>query len=240
MNQKGKLYLIPSPLGAIQPLTILPLSVKMAVEKINHYVVEHEKHARRYIKSIHSSKNLDKLHFSQINKFTSPEEIPAMLQPLYNGYDMGIISDAGCPGIADPGAQIVALAHENNIRVIPLVGPSSILLGLMASGLNGQQFAFHGYLPIDRKERHQELKKLERQSKTNNQTQIFIETPYRNTQMLEFLIQTLHPTTLLSVACDLTLPTEFIHTAPVETWKKIKADLHKRPAVFLLLSEADY
>ncbi len=236
MNQKGKLYLIPAPLGEIQPLTILPLSVKMAIEKINHYIVEHEKNARRYIKSMNSSKNLSKLHFSQINKFTSLEEIPTMLDPIFEGHDMGIISDAGCPGIADPGAQIVELAHEKNIRVIPLVGPSSILLSLMASGLNGQNFAFHGYLPIDRKERQTELKKLERESKTNNQTQIFIETPYRNNQMLEFLTQTLHPQTRLCIACDLTLPTEFIFTASIKTWKKTKADLHKRPAVFLFLS----
>lgn len=234
MPEKGNLYLIPSPLGEIQPLTILPLSVKLAIEKIDHYIVEHEKEARRFIKSIDPSKSQSKLQISQINKFTADEDIPPMLDPVFEGFNIGVISDAGCPGIADPGARIVTLAHQNEIRVIPLVGPSSILLGLMSSGLNGQNFTFHGYLPIDKKDRCNELRKLERLSKTHNQTQLFIETPYRNNQMMECIVETLHPETRVCVACDITLSTEFIKTATTAEWKKIKVDLQKRPTVFIL------
>lgn len=234
MTEKGKLYLIPSPLGDIQPLTILPLSVKLAIERIDHFIVEHEKEARRFIKSIDPGKNQNKLKINQINKFTADEEIPSMLNPIFSGFDIGVISDAGCPGIADPGARIVTLAHQQDVRVVPLVGPSSILLGLMSSGLNGQNFAFHGYLPIDRKERTQELKKLERISAVQNQTQLFIETPYRNNQMLDCMIECLHPETRVCVACDLTLASEFIKTTTISDWKKIKVDLQKRPTIFIL------
>lgn len=234
MSEKGKLYLIPSPLGDVQPLNILPLSVKKAIEEINYFIVEHEKEARRFIKSIVPGKNQNKLHIQQINKFTQEEEIPSMLNPIFDGKDIGVLSDAGCPGIADPGARIVTLAHEKNIRVVPLVGPSSLLLGLMASGLNGQNFTFNGYLPIDRKERVKELKKLERLSATHNQAQLFIETPYRNNQMLDCMKESLLPSTRICVACDLTLPTEYIKTTTAEEWKKIKVDLQKRPTLFIL------
>ena len=233
-NKKGNLYLIPCTLGETPPLEVLPLLVKKAIENIDHYIVEHEKSARRFIKSVASKKQQNSLHIEEINKFTKPEEIPQMLEPCFNGFDVGIISDAGCPGIADPGAAVVEQAHQKGVKVIPLVGPSSILLALMASGFNGQNFAFNGYLPIDKVERKQKIKQLEKKSIVENQSQLFIETPYRNNQMLESLVKTLQNTTGICVACDITLSTQYIRTAPVKQWKRIKVDLHKRPAIFII------
>lgn len=233
-NRKGKVYLIPCPLGDVHPLAVLPLSVKQHIENIDYYIVEHEKEARRFIKNIVPDKKQAVLKIQQINKFTSAEEIPAMLDPCFHGFDVGVISDAGCPGIADPGARVVAHAHDQNIRVVPLVGPSSLLLGMMASGLNGQNFAFNGYLPIDKGQRRAELKRLEKLSKERDQSQLFIETPYRNNQMMESMLETLNPNTKICVACDLTLATEYINTSSVEDWKKIKVDLHKRPTLFII------
>jgi len=232
--QFGKLYLIPCPLGDTPPLEVLPLSVRKAVEEIDHYVVEHEKNARRFIKSLVPKKSQPDLHFQTINKFTHDSEIPAMLDPCLEGKDIGVISDAGCPGIADPGALVVEQAHRMGIKVVPLVGPSSLLLALMASGLNGQSFSFNGYLPIDKQDRKKELKRLERISNEIGQAQLFIETPYRNNQLLESLLVSLSTTTRICVACDLTLPTEFILTQTVEEWKKTKVDLNKRPTLFIL------
>jgi 16S rRNA (cytidine1402-2'-O)-methyltransferase len=233
-SKKGNLYLIPCPMGDVPPLAVLPISVKKSIEKIDHYIVEHEKSARRFIKSIVPEKTQPSLNFKEINKFTNPEEIPPMLNPCLDGFDVGVISDAGCPGIADPGARAVHYAHELGIKVVPLVGPSSILLAMMASGFNGQNFAFNGYLPIDKGERKTELKRLEKISKDFDQSQLFIETPYRNNQMLQSLIENLNPQTRICVACDITLPSEYIKTAPVSLWKKIKVDLHKRPTLFII------
>ncbi len=233
-NQKGNLYLIPCPLGDVPPLAVLPLSVKNAIEKIDHYIVEHEKNARRFIKSIAPGKIQSELRLQEINKFTNPEEISPMLNPCLEGFDVGVISDAGCPGIADPGAKAVQYAHEKGIKVIPLVGPSSLLLAMMASGFNGQNFAFNGYLPIDKGERKTELKRLEKISKDFDQSQLFIETPYRNNQMLQSLTENLSSQTRICVACDITLPSEYIKTVSVELWKKIKVDLHKRPTLFII------
>ena len=233
-NKKGNLYLIPCTLGETPPLEVLPILVKKAIENIDHYIVEHEKSARRFIKSVASKKQQNSLHIEEINKFTKPQEIPQMLEPCFNGFDVGIISDAGCPGIADPGAAVVEQAHQMGIKVVPLVGPSSILLALMASGFNGQNFAFNGYLPIDKVERKQKIKQLEKKSIVENQSQLFIETPYRNNQMLESLVKTLQNTTGICVACDITLSTQYIRTAPVKQWKRIKVDLHKRPAIFII------
>ncbi len=230
----GKLYLIPNTLGETPPLEVLPLLVRKAIEEIDYYIVEHEKNARRFIKSVVPKKSQPDLHIQTINKFTDDIEIPQMLNPCIEGNDMGIISDAGCPGIADPGASVVAQAHLKGIKVVPLVGPSSILLALMASGLNGQNFAFRGYLPIDKQERKKELKRLERLSEQERQSQLFIETPYRNNQMLESLAVTLQPNTQVCVACDLTLPTEYILTQTAEAWKKTKVDLNKRPTLFII------
>lgn len=232
--KKGNLYLIPCPLGDVSPLEVLPLSVKNVIEKIDHYIVEHEKNARRFIKSIVPEKQQSTLKIQEINKFTNENEIPPMLNPCMEGFDVGIISDAGCPGIADPGARAVHYAHEKGIKVVPLVGPSSLLLAMMASGFNGQNFAFNGYLPIDKGERKAELKRLEKLSKDFDQSQLFIETPYRNNQMLQSLTENLSAQTKICVACDITLPSEYIKTAPVELWKKIKVDLHKRPTLFII------
>lgn len=232
--EKGKLYLIPCPLGDVPPLAVLPASVQTTIEKIDHYIVEHQKNARRFIKSISPEKEQSSLKLQEINKFTLPEEIPAMLNPCLEGFDVGVISDAGCPGIADPGARAVHYAHENGIKVVPLVGPSSILLAMMASGFNGQNFTFNGYLPIEKSERKSELKRLEKLSKDFDQSQLFIETPYRNNQMLQSLIDILNPQTRICVACDITLPSEYIKTAPTSVWKKIKVDLHKRPTLFIV------
>lgn len=232
--EKGKLYLIPCPLGDVPPLAVLPASVQTTIEKIDHYIVEHQKNARRFIKSISPEKEQSSLKLQEINKFTQPEEIPAMLNPCLEGFDVGVISDAGCPGIADPGARAVHYAHENGIKVVPLVGPSSILLAMMASGFNGQNFNFNGYLPIEKSERKSELKRLEKLSKDFDQSQLFIETPYRNNQMLQSLIDILNPQTRICVACDITLPSEYIKTAPASVWKKIKVDLHKRPTLFII------
>jgi len=231
---KGNLYLIPCTLGDTPPLEVLPLLVKKAVEHINHYIVEHEKNARRFIKSVDSKKSQPDLVFQEINKFTDTSEIPKMLDACLQGYDMGVISDAGCPGIADPGAAVVEQAHQKGIKVVPLVGPSSILLAMMASGFNGQNFAFNGYLPIDKGERKSTIKRLEKISLEYDQSQSFIETPYRNNQLLEALISALHQDTRLCVACDITLPSEYIKTARISEWRKIKVDLHKRPTLFII------
>jgi 16S rRNA (cytidine1402-2'-O)-methyltransferase len=232
--QKGSLYLIPCTLGDVEPLNVLPISVKKTIERIDHYIVENEKDARRFIKRFVPEKEQSILKIQEINKFTTPEEIPLMLNPCLEGFDVGVISDAGCPGIADPGARVVHFAHQKGIKVIPLVGPSSILLAMMASGFNGQNFAFNGYLPIDKIERKTELKRLEKISKDLDQSQLFIETPYRNNQMLQSLTETLSNHTRICVACDITLPSEYIKTASVELWKKIKVDLHKRPTLFIV------
>ncbi len=234
MEEYGKLYLIPTRLGDNPPLEVLPISIKKIIENLDDYIVENEKTARRFIKRVTPSKSQPSLRIKVLNKYTSDEERNTFLDPCLKGISVGLLSEAGCPAIADPGAQIVSQAHEKNIRVIPLVGPSSILLALMASGMNGQNFAFNGYLPIDKAERKSKLKSLERLSSEQDQSQIFIETPYRNNKLLQDLTVVLHPNTKLCIACDITLPTEFIKTMPVKEWKQYKGDLHKRPAIFII------
>jgi 16S rRNA (cytidine1402-2'-O)-methyltransferase len=234
--EKGKLYLIPNTLGDTPPLEVMPLAIKKAIERIDHYIVENEKTARHFIKKISSGKSQPNLKIELLNKFTDPSLLPSFLEPCLQGFDMGVISEAGCPGVADPGAEVVAIAHEKGIQVVPLVGPSSILLALMASGLNGQQFAFSGYLPIDKVDRKKKLKAMERISRDLGQTQIFIETPYRNDNLLTDLIKMLGGHTRLCVACDISLPTEYIKTMTVSEWKNEKVALHKRPAIFLFLA----
>ena len=233
-QQSGKLYLIPTGLGDNAPLEILPISIKKVIESIDDYIVENEKTARRFIKSINHKKSQPSLTFHILNKYTQDEELIHFLDACKGGKPMGLLSEAGCPAIADPGADIVKLAHQNNIQVVPLVGPSSIILALMGSGMNGQSFAFNGYLPIDKQERKAEIKRLEKLSFDQNQTQLFIETPYRNNKMLEDLSSTLHPETRVCVACDLTLTTEYIRTMNAKSWKFEKVDLHKRPAIFII------
>ena len=198
--EKGILYLIPSPLGENAPMEVLPLTVRKVIEEVTHFIVENEKDARRFIKRISPKKDQSLLQLYPLNKFTSPEEILTYLDPILEGITMGVISDAGCPGVADPGAEIVKMAHRKNIVVRPLVGPSSILLALMSSGLNGQNFAFNGYLPIDNSKRQKEIKKLEKKSYDYNQSQLFIETPYRNDQLLQDLLKILDRNTEVCVA----------------------------------------
>lgn len=226
--------MIPSILGDNEPLEVLPISIKGAIESIDHYVVENEKSARRFIKKISPRKSQSKLKIETLNKFTEPAAIPTFLEPCLDGYDIGVLSDAGCPGIADPGADVVKVAHEKNIKVIPMVGPSSILLAMMASGFNGQNFAFTGYLPIENADRKKAIKTLEKTSRERQQSQIFIETPYRNDKLLEELLKTLSGNTQLCVACDITLPSEQIATKVVSEWKHMKWELHKRPAIFIV------
>ncbi len=230
----GKLYLIPTRLGDNPPLEVLPISIKKIIEMVDDYVVENEKTARRFIKKIDSRKSQNTLNFKILNKYTQREEIEDFIDACKSGKPMGLLSEAGCPGIADPGADIVRLAHENNIQVVPMVGPSSILLAMMASGMNGQSFTFNGYIPIDKAERKANLKRLERQSFEHNQSQIFIETPYRNNKILEDICACLNGNTRVCVACDLTLPTEYIKTQRVSEWKRTNVDLHKRPCIFII------
>ena len=231
---KGILYLIPTTLGDNDPLEVLPLTVKQIIDKTNTFIVENEKTARRFIKKITPEKPQPSLKLFPLNKFTEVTELPSYLNPCLNGTNVGLLSEAGCPGVADTGADIVKIAHKKNIKVVPLVGPSSILLALMSSGMNGQSFAFNGYLPIDKGERKTELKRLERLSFEHNQSQLFIETPYRNNKMLEDLSNILEQNTQICVACDITLPTEFIKTQSALSWKKNTVDLHKRPTIFII------
>ena len=234
MNPLGTLYLIPVMLGETAATDVLPASVIRAVSLIDDYVVENSKAARKFIKAIYPEKVQASLNLFELNKHTDTKELISFIQPLLDGKNMGLMSDAGCPGVADPGAVIVAMAHEKGIKVVPLVGPSSILLSLMGSGMNGQSFTFNGYLPIDKGEKRTKLKNLEKWSFERNQSQIFIETPYRNNQLMEEMVQVLHPNTSICVACDLTLPTEIMLTKPVSFWKKHKIDLHKRPCIFII------
>ena len=230
----GKLYLIPTTLGEVAPEDVLPQTVKRTIDFINDYVVENEKTARKFIKSINPEKVQANLRINVLNKHTEISEHNAMIQPCMEGRNVGLMSEAGCPGVADPGAVIVKLAHERGIQVVPLVGPSSILLALMGSGMNGQSFAFNGYLPIDKSEKKAALKNLERLSFEKNQAQLFIETPYRNNKLLEDILQSLQNSTRLCIAADITLPTEFIKTLSVNDWKKTKVDLHNRPTIFII------
>ena len=230
----GKLYLIPTGLGDNAPLEILPISIKKVIESIDTYIVENEKAARKFIKSVSSSKSQGSLNLFSLNKFTDPLEIPSFLEECLAGNSVGLLSDAGCPGVADPGAEVVKIAHEQHIKVIPLVGPSSILLAMMSPGMNGQNFAFNGYLPIDKGERKSKIKQLEKRSFEESQSQLFIETPYRNNSILEDLCTHLHAETRICVACDLTLASEYIKTQTAKDWKHSKLDFHKRPAIFII------
>ena len=230
----GTLYLIPTTIGDVSTLEVIPIAIKKRIEEINIYIVESEKSARRFINTVCPNKSQDKLTFFLLNKFTDNSQIPNYLNPCDKGQSIGLLSDAGCPAIADPGSDVIRLAHEKKIRVAPMVGPSSILLAFMASGMNGQNFAFNGYLPIDKNERKRKLKQLEKYSFEAQQAQAFIETPYRNERLFEDIRRILHSKTRLCIACDLTLSTELIKTLTVQQWQKVKVDLHKRPAIFII------
>ena len=234
---KGSLYLIPTRLGTNPPLEVIPFSVKKVVEQVDHYIMENEKQGRRFIKEITPGKAQGDLQISLLNKFTDPVEMQDLLAPCTEGLAVGLLSDAGTPAIADPGAEVVRMAHERGIKVIPLVGPSSIIMAMMSSGLNGQNFAFVGYLPIDKMERRKAIKNLERRSKELGQSQIIIETPYRNDALFKDLRSVLTDGALLCVACDITLPTEYILTKTAKEWKEEELELHKRPTVFVIHKE---
>lgn len=221
-------------MGEVDPLQVLPESVKNTVDRIDYFIVENEKTARKSIKALLPEKSQPSLKLSLLNKHTDTAELSGFLAPCKTGNDVGLLSEAGCPGIADPGAEIVKLAHEEGIKVVPLVGPSSILLAMMGSGMNGQSFAFNGYLPIDKSDRKKEIRNLEKLSLEKNQAQVFIETPYRNNKMLEDLVQILHSSTRICVAADITLNSEYIITKTAREWSKTKVDLHKRPTIFIL------
>lgn len=233
---KSKLYLIPSLLGNDDAARNLPAYNLAIIKSIRIFVVENEKSARKFIKTVLPEKKQQELEIHILDKNTSGEELHELSKLFKRGESIGIISEAGLPAVADPGGKLVRLAHQNQVQVIPLVGPSSILLALMASGMNGQQFMFHGYLPIDKFERKKVIQKLEADSRKNNCTQIFMETPYRNNQMLEDLIKFCQPSTSVCVAANITMDDEFILTQSIKEWAQKKTDFHKKPAIFLLES----
>ena len=230
----GTLYLIPVTLGENTLAESIPVAVQKIAATLDHFIAEEPKTARAFLKNVGTLHEIRQIHIDTLNEHSKKEELLPLLAPLMSGKDVGLLSEAGCPGIADPGADLVHLAHQKNIPVRPLVGPSSILLALMASGTTGQQFAFHGYLPIEASARKEAIQKLEKQSYQQKEAEIFIETPYRNQQMLETLISTCRPTTHLTIACNLTLPEEKILSLPIKMWAKTQIDLHKKPCVFVL------
>jgi len=233
----GKLYLIPAPLGDVPATSAVPDQVIDILASLKHFIVEEVRTARRFLKKAVPAINIDSLTFHVFNEHTDRTDLSGFLIPLHEGHDIGLLSEAGLPCIADPGAEIVKLAHERNIRVIPLTGPSSLLLALVASGFNGQNFTFHGYLPVDRQERKRKLKELERASQIYRQTQIFIETPYRNIRMFEAIVESCMDSTLLCIAAGITTENEYIRTKNVKEWKRNPPPIEKIPAVFLLYSE---
>lgn len=231
---KGKIYLVPTTMGESSVTSVIPNDVLTKIINLEYFIVENIRTARRYLKKVDRSIDIDELTFFELNKHTSPNDIASFLKPVDEGNDIGIISEAGCPGVADPGADVVKIAHEKQIKVIPLVGPSSILMSLMASGMNGQNFAFVGYLPIKSGERSRVVKDLEARSRREQQTQIFIEAPYRNSQLLSDLLKTCGASTRICIACDITQDNEMIKTKTVAQWQKQLPNIQKRPTIFLL------
>ncbi len=232
--KKGVLYLVPTVLAPASTERVLSPQIREVVTSTSHFFVENVRTARRFISELQTGKSIESLHFYALDKDTPQAEIEQYMKIVLEGEDAGIISEAGCPGVADPGAVAVAIAHKKGIQVVPLVGPSSILLALMASGFSGQSFVFHGYLPIDKTERSKTIKGIEKDVFQKNQTQLFMETPFRNNQLLEELLRTCHPDTLLCIATQVTAPDETIRTAAIKEWAKHKPDLHKKPTIFLL------
>ena len=232
---KGKLYLIPSPLGEVDLDSILPSGVLETARSLRCFVVEETRTVRRYLSKAGLRGHVDELEFHELNEHTGQEEVEAMAE-LFDKGDVGLISEAGLPAVADPGAALVALCHRIGVEVVPLVGPSSLMLALMGSGLNGQSFAFRGYIPAKTDERRSALKEMERLSRSLNQSQIIIETPYRNDALFADMLQILSAGTRICVAADITLPTQFIRTADVSFWKKHPVTVGKRPCVFIILA----
>lgn len=237
---KGTLYLIPSPLGEYDPAEAIPAPVLERLRTIRKYVVEETRTVRRYLSAAGLKGHIDELEFKELNEHTKPEDVKSLLamfsDPDGQATDVGLISEAGLPAVADPGSLLVRLCHNQGIKVAPLVGPSSLMLALMASGLNGQSFAFHGYLPVKTDERRKAIREIEKNSSQFSRTELFIETPYRNDSMMADLLQTLSPATELCVAADITLPDETIRTMTVKEWRKEKFSIGKRPCVFLVFA----
>ena len=234
---KGTIYMIPCPIAESRPLwDVLPRANYDVMNALDYFIVENVRSARRFLSKVGVERKIEELEFVELNEHTTkPEEVERMLRPVLEGRSAGVISEAGVPGVADPGADIVALAHRHGIRVVPLVGPSSILMSVMASGLNGQSFAFVGYLPVKDAERQRRLKELERRAQEERQAQLFIEAPYRNVKLFEALLKTLAPKMRLTVATDITAPEEYIRTLRVEEWRKLSMpEIAKRPTIFVL------
>lgn len=233
---KGVLYLIPSPLGDGPVEAVLPAGVLEVLPSLKCFVVEEVRTARRFLSTAGLKGHIQDLEFHTLNEHTTPQEVEALASLFDDGRDVGLISEAGLPAVADPGAALVALCHRHGIKVVPLTGPSSLMMALMASGLNGQSFAFVGYIPAKSEERKGAIRRLEKRSQAENQTQILIETPYRNDSLMADLVATLDPRTRLCVAVNITCPDEFIQTRTVAQWKKQLPELGKRPCVFLILA----
>ena len=233
-NIEPALYLLPVTLGDTDINKVFPSHNKDIILSIKHFIVEDVRSARRFLKKVESSIVIDELTFYPLNKHTSSEDISGYLKPLFEGNSMGVISEAGCPAVADPGADVVAIAQRKNLKVVPLVGPSSIILSVMGSGFNGQSFAFHGYLPIEPGERIKRLKELEHRIYSENQTQLFIETPYRNNKMMEDIMKACKPQTKLCIAANITCEGEYIKTKTLKEWKGKLPDLSKIPCIFLI------
>ncbi len=232
---ENALYLLPVTLGDTEIDNVLPSYNREIIRQIKFFIVENVRSARRFLKKVDRDINIDELTFYLMDKHTDAAKMASYLKPLEEGSAMGVISEAGCPAVADPGADVVAVAQRKNLRVIPMVGPSSIIMSVMGSGFNGQSFAFNGYLPIEPSERTKRIKQLETRAYTEDQTQLFIETPYRNHKMLEELLRTCKPSTRLCIASGITCAEEYIHTHTIAEWKKIKLhDLSKIPTIFLI------
>jgi 16S rRNA (cytidine1402-2'-O)-methyltransferase len=235
---QGRLFLIPTIISDETQEKVISQEVRTTIKGLNHFLVENMRTARRYISSLKLGINIESLRFEVLDKSTSELTISPLMKPIFEGNDIGVISESGCPGVADPGALAVAYAHKNEIQVVPLVGPSSILMALMSSGFNGQSFVFHGYLPIDKLDRHKKIKMMEEDAIRLNQTQLFMDTPYRNENLLEALLKTCNPNTQLSIARDITGKKEFVRTKKIQEWKNQKVpSLNKIPVIFALYNE---
>lgn len=228
------MFLIPTVIAPDSAERVLSPQVLAVLSRVDYFLAENLRTARRFISSLRLGRPIDQLHFQVLDKRTPTSEVAGLLAPLHRGHDLGVLSEAGCPGVADPGARVVAYAHQQHIRVVPLVGPSSFLLALMASGFSGQSFAFLGYLPIDKEGRRRAIQRLEKTAKDACQTQIFMETPYRNNALLRDVLSHCHPDTRLCIAKNITGPDELVKTQTVRQWRQAVPDLHKTPVVFLL------
>lgn len=231
---KGKLYLIPNTIGDVDRGLVLPEGTMRIAAELRYFIVENLRTARRFLRSVGYTGDFQDIEFFELNKHTRKRDIPAFLDPIFEGHNMGVISESGLPGVADPGQSVTAIAHRRHIQVIPLSGPSSIFMALMASGFNGQNFLFHGYLPIDQSARKKKLLQLERSATQFRQTQIFIEAPYRNQQIFDSMLRNLAPDTMLCVATEISTEHEFIRTRSIADWHGKKVDIHKKNTVFLI------